>query len=200
MNSRITLPALPGSKAVSISAFVFLSGLFMGIFMAITMEPSEKEAIAAHLVTFLSGDATDNSFLECAQAAFRKNALLWLIIFTGGFTVLGAPLSMLPLLYKGAALGLSCTMIIDSMASDGLKLIVISVLPQNMLLVPLFILAAAFALSYAYGVLSSKKSGIEKSNLPQRAGPYIVINIVLLVLFVLCAAIEAVFVRASLWP
>ena len=198
MNSRITLPALPGSKAVSISSFVFLSGLFMGIFMAITMDVSEKEAIAAHLVAFLSGDGSELSFWECAQAAFRKNALLWLIIFTGGFTVLGAPLSMLPLLYKGAALGLSCTMLIDSMASDGLKLIVISVLPQNMLLVPLFILAAAFALSYAYGVLASKKSGIEKASLPQKAGPYIIVNVVLLVLFMLCAAIEAVFVQTSL--
>lgn len=57
MNSRIKLPSLPGNKAISISTFVFLSGLFMGIFMAVTMEPSEKEAIAEHLLSFLAGDA-----------------------------------------------------------------------------------------------------------------------------------------------
>ena len=136
MNSRIKLPSLPGNKAISISTFVFLSGIFMGIFMAVTMEPSEKEAIAEHLLSFLAGDAADVSFIDYAQTAFRKNAVLWLVIFTGGFTVLGAPLSMLPLLYKGAALGLSCTMIIDSMSTDGIKLIMLSVLPQNMLLVP----------------------------------------------------------------
>ena len=141
MNSRIKLPSLPGNKAISISTFVFLSGIFMGIFMAVTMEPSEKEAIAEHLLSFLAGDAADVSFIDYAQTAFRKNAVLWLVIFTGGFTVLGAPLSMLPLLYKGAALGLSCTMIIDSMSTDGIKLIMLSVLPQNMLLVPLFISA-----------------------------------------------------------
>lgn len=129
MNSRIKLPSLPGNKAISISTFVFLSGLFMGIFMAVTMEPSEKEAIAEHLLSFLAGDAADVSFIDYAQTAFRKNAVLWLVIFTGGFTVLGAPLSMLPLLYKGAALGLSCTMIIDSMSTDGIKLIMLSVLP-----------------------------------------------------------------------
>ena len=105
MNSRIKLPSLPGNKAISISTFVFLSGLFMGIFMAVTMEPSEKEAIAEHLLSFLAGDAADVSFIDYAQTAFRKNAVLWLVIFTGGFTVLGAPLSMLPLLYKGASWG-----------------------------------------------------------------------------------------------
>lgn len=198
MNSRIKLPSLPGNKAISISTFVFLSGLFMGIFMAVTMEPSEKEAIAEHLLSFLAGDAADVSFIDYAQTAFRKNAVLWLVIFTGGFTVLGAPLSMLPLLYKGAALGLSCTMIIDSMSTDGIKLIMLSVLPQNMLLVPLFILAASFALSYAYGFLTSKKGGIEKATLPQKAGPYIIVNIVMLIMLMVCAAIEAVFVPVSL--
>lgn len=198
MNSRTALPALPGSRAISISSFVFLSGLFMGIFMAVTMEPAEKEAMAEHLLSFLAGDAADVSFLDYAQTAFRKNAVLWLVIFTGGFTVLGAPLSMLPLLYKGAALGLSCTMIIDSMSTDGLKLIMLSVLPQNMLLVPLFILAASFALSYAYNFLASKKGGIEKANLPRKAGPYIIVNIVLLIMLMVCAAIEAVFVPVSL--
>lgn len=68
---------------------MFLSGLFMGIFMAVTMEPSEKEAIAEHLLSFLAGDAADVSFIDYAQTAFRKNAVLWLVIFTGGFTVLG---------------------------------------------------------------------------------------------------------------
>lgn len=198
MNSRIKLPSLPGNKAISISTFVFLSGLFMGIFMAVTMEPSEKEAIAEHLLSFLAGDAADVSFIDYAQTAFRKNAVLWLVIFTGGFTVLGAPLSMLPLLYKGAALGLSCTMIIDSMSTDGIKLIMLSVLPQNMLLVPLFILAASFALSYAYGFLTSKKGRIEKANLPQKAGPYIIVNIVMLIMLMVCAAVEAVFVPVSL--
>lgn len=198
MNSGIKLPALPGNKAISISSFVFLSGLFMGIFMAVTMEPAEKEAMAEHLLSFFAGDAADVSFIDYAQTAFRKNAVLWLVIFTGGFTVLGAPLSMLPLLYKGAALGLSCTMIIESMSTDGLKVIMLSVLPQNMLLVPLFILAASFALSYAYGFLASKKGGIEKANLPRKAGPYIMVNIVLLIMLMVCAAIEAVFVPVSL--
>ena len=170
----------------------------MGIFMAVTMEPAEKEAMAEHLLSFLAGDAADVSFIDYAQTAFRKNAVLWLVIFTGGFTVLGAPLSMLPLLYKGAALGLSCTMIIESMSTDGLKVIMLSVLPQNMLLVPLFILAASFALSYAYGFLASKKGGIEKANLPGKAGPYIMVNIVLLIMLMVCAAIEAVFVPVSL--
>lgn len=198
MNSRITLSQLPGTKAISISSFVFLSGLFMGIFMAITMEAAEKEAVAAHLFSFLSGSYSDISFVSYAETAFRKNAVLWLIIFTGGFTVLGAPLSMLPLLYKGTALGLSCTMILDSMSTNGLKLIILAVLPQNMLLVPLLILAASFALSYAYGFIASKKAGIEKLNLPKKAGPYIMINIVILIMLMVCAIIEAVFVPVSL--
>lgn len=198
MNSRITLPQLPGTKAISISSFVFLSGLFMGIFIAVTMEAAEKEAVASHLLSFLSGNTSDISFVSYAKASFRNNAVLWLIIFTGGFTVLGAPLSMLPLLYKGAALGLSCTMIFDSMGINGLKLIILAVLPQNMLLVPLFILAASFALSYAYGFIASRKSGIEKTNLPKKAGPYIMINVVMLIMLMVCAAIEAVFAPVSL--
>ncbi len=198
MNTGLPLPSLPGSRAISISSFVFLSGLFMGIFMAVTMETGEKQAIAEHLLSFLAGDGADISFTDYAKTAFKKNAVLWLVIFTGGFTVLGAPISMLPLLYKGAALGLSCTVIIDSMSADGLKLILLSVIPQNMLLVPLFILAASFALSYAYSFLSSKKTGIEKSNLPQKAGPYIILNIVLLILIMACACLEAVFVPVSL--
>ena len=198
MNTGLPLPLLPGSRAISISSFVFLSGLFMGIFMAVTMETGEKQAIAEQLLSFLEGDAADISFTDYAKTAFKKNAVLWLVIFTGGFTVLGAPVSMLPLLYKGAALGLSCTVIIDSMSADGLKLIMLSVMPQNMLLVPLFILAASFALSYAYNFLSSKKTGIEKSKLPQKAGPYIIVNIVLLILIMACACLEAVFVPVSL--
>lgn len=198
MNLKLTGLAVPGKTAVSISTFVFLSGFFTGIFIAVTMQASEKEIVAMHLMSFLSGSDADLSFISYMTSSFRKNALLWLVIFTGGFTVLGAPLSMLPLFYKGAALGLSCTVIIDNMNTSGFKVILLSILPQNMLIVPLFILAASFALAYAHSYFTGKKSGIEKSNLPQKAGPYIIINIIFLAVLLTCAAIEALFVPISL--
>ena len=159
--------------------FCFLLGISVGIFTEILLSAEGREGMEsflnAHLfLSKLPGTDLPYVFLDSAAT----NLALLLIITLAGLTIIGFPATLLVLLYKGAALGFSAALLIEMYDFKGVLLVLFTLVPQNLILIPAFLAAFIASLSLALSVLASGPRGIKKS-LGVSAGNFIAFNILM---------------------
>lgn len=182
--------AFESTGAILLSVFLFLTGISTGIFLELTMAADEKSNLASYLQQFLSTDSTVD-YPNPFTASLTNNLFLLFVIFLAGLSVLGVPVALAALLYKGVALGFSCGLIMESLSTRGITVILTALVPQNLLLIPVFLLATAAAFNYARIALASRKVPIKKS-LRETSSYYILLILFMAFIVVIACAIETV--------
>ncbi|MDD2215574.1 MAG: stage II sporulation protein M [Eubacteriales bacterium] len=146
-----------------ISLFCFLLGISVGVFTEIILSPENRESIQAFLDVhlFLSQlTGTDLPYVFLRSVA--SNLVLILIIAIAGLSIIGFPAALLILIYKGAALGFSATLLIDTLSFKGVLWVLLTLVPQNLILIPCYLIAAMASLSFTFSLLTSGPSAIKK--------------------------------------
>ena len=172
-----------GSKTnLFISSFLFLIGISAGVFLELSMD-QEGKLDAAQFLNY------GNPFLSSASL----NIFLLVLMMLSGLSAIGFPAAHIVLIYKGMALGFSAGLVLETFSVGGVPLLLSSMLPQNLLLIPTFIIAAAAAQSYGVSVLSAKSKRYKKSIRSNAFGTdlYIAVYIVLALLVIAACLIEA---------
>ena len=182
-------------KNLFISSFLFLIGVSAGVFLELSMDSADKMNAAQFLNQYLytnSADPADygNPFFSSAGL----NLFLLVLMMLSGLSAIGFPAAHLVLIYKGMALGFSAGLTLETFSFSGIPTLLISMMPQNLILIPTFIAASAAAQDYGIKALSQKSRHYKKSGrsgLPD-TDRYIAVYIVLAVLVVAACIIEAV--------
>lgn len=175
--------------------FFFFFGISAGVFTELMMGSTEKENIISYLDKyFLLTDFENVTFSDIFFTSAGNNLGLLVIIILAGLTSIGFPVVLAALIYKGMALGFSTALLIDSMSYKGVALVFTSMVPQNLLLIPAFIIAGVAALNLAFHTISNRKFGIKKS-LRENSGPYFTINFVIIL-----AVLAGCFVESVISP
>lgn len=189
-NKITDLFASSGASFVA-ALFFFVLGISAGVFTELMMENSQKETIIMYLDKyFLLNDLKSVTFSDTFFSSTANNIGLLVIIFFSGLTVIGFPVALAALIYKGMALGFSSALLIDSMSYKGIVLVFTSMIPQNLLLVPAVFIAVVAALNMAFTLFSSRRFGIKKS-LAESSGPYLLLNGILLAVILVGCFIES---------
>ena len=184
-------------KALIFSVFFFLVGISSGVFLEVAMNSEDKLQVAQFLQQYLyiNGDLGQaitypNPFLSSASA----NLVLLFAICISGLSMIGFPAAYGILVYKGLALGFSSGLLLETLKFKGAGLLLVSMMPQNLLLIPAFILAASAAQNYAIDILRQRKNNsgraIKKNSAVTR-NPYIMTNMLLAIMILLGCIIEA---------
>lgn len=135
---------------------VFIAGFITGITAIFSLGSSEALEINTFLSNLLKGlpDANINNALEIKNALMFNGGLLFLIWFSG-LSVIGVPLILPIIFYKGYTLGFSIAFILSYQLAPGLLIVVFSILPQTMIFLPLMLIggmqAALFSLNLIRG-------------------------------------------------
>jgi stage II sporulation protein M len=175
--------------------FFFFFGISAGVFTELMMESGEKENIRSYLDKyFLLSDLDNVTFQDIFFTSAGNNLGFLIIIILSGLTAIGFPVVLATLIYKGMALGFSAALLIDSMSHKGVALVLTSMLPQNLIFIPVLILGGVVALNLAFYTFSNRRSGIKKS-LRESSGPYFTINLILAI-----AIIVGCFVESAISP
>ncbi|MDD2217794.1 MAG: stage II sporulation protein M [Eubacteriales bacterium] len=187
------------NKTIIFSAFIFLVGISSGVFLEIFMNPQDKLQMANFLSNYLfqTGEFSISypaPFLSSAAG----NLLLLLLIFMFGLSAIGFPAAYAVLLYKGAALGFTASIIIDSFALKGAASLCLTILPQNIIIIPVFILAAASAQQYGIDSILAlrNKRGKINSGLRRTGRRYLITNLIFAAVIFFGCAIEALIALA----
>lgn len=197
--SQVGAASIGSRKTLLLSVFFFLTGISTGIFLELTMSGSEKNSLSGYLQQYLSMGHNTVDYPNPFFSSLSNNLLLLLIIFLAGLSALGFPIALGALTYKGMALGFCTGLIAETLKNQGIPVIITSLLPQNLILIPAFLLASASSVHYA--VLSLKRSRQSlKKNPNTNSGSYLLSMVFFALLIGLACGIEAILYPIVLSP
>ena len=145
-------------KAGIMSIFVFLTGLFAGLFFSTDLSPENHDQLSSLL---LSGVSSSESFIKCLTASIMANFPLALLMLPTLFSKLLCPLPFFLLFYKSFSLGFCSGLVHMSSAGSAVLISLLKFLPQNLFFIPAFLLLAAVSFSISLSAPS-------KTNRPSR--------------------------------
>ena len=173
------------------STFFLLTGISTGVFLEIVMKAGEKNNLAANLLQHLFTDRAQIDFINPFLSSAAGNLIFILIIFLSGLSVLGFPVAWLTLTYKGMTLGFSAGLLLQSVKTKGVVTLFVSLVPQNLILLPALIAAAAAATSYALLALSRRRAS-QKKNAREDSSAYAYLMVGLALLVLIGCGVEAI--------
>lgn len=121
-------------------------GLAFGLASPVAMEPEQAERCRSYIGDFLEllpGARIDR--LAEFRAALAQNGLLLLLILLFGLHLVGAPLIAALLFYKAFTIGFATAFLLAYQTQGGALILLLSLLPQNLILLPLLLRVAGEA-------------------------------------------------------
>lgn len=181
-----------------VSLYTFITGLFlMGvIFGAVIVNslPYESRADLLGYVEQFFGELAKGEiaqppalFGESLTQDLQYVGLIWLL----GLSVIGLPLIFLLLFLKGTVLGFTIGFLVSEMGFRGFLVVMVSVFPQNLLIIPVYLFIAANALAFSIKIVRRLITRAHKSSVLPQFFNYGLIFIVAGLTLVMVSAYEA---------
>lgn len=162
-------------------SILFLMGVLFGAFMVNNLSLVQKEDLFTYLTQFF-GDMTEGNIAssqELFQQSFFHNNKFLGIMWILGISIIGLPILFILLFLKGVVVGFSVGFLVNQMKWNGFLLSFVSVLPQNLLIIPLFIFVTVMATSFSLMLI---RTIFIKQRTSQPIGPWIVRYVGVLIL------------------
>src|SRR5690625_7909180 len=141
---------------------LFLTGVIFGAIIVNSMEFNQKQDILFYLERYLAqsvaNETTENQAILVDSFLLHVKSLL--LLFTLGLTVIGLPLVWILVFMKGLAIGFSVGFIVNQFGLKGLILASLSIAPQNLLIIPIYIIAGSLSMIFSLtliGILFNRR-------------------------------------------
>ncbi|MDD2497972.1 MAG: stage II sporulation protein M, partial [Desulfitobacteriaceae bacterium] len=176
---------------------IFLCGVVFGIFSINKLNETQVKELTGFVDGFIAylPAASFDSGLELKHALGINLKSLFFTWFLG-LTVIGAPLTLAVIFTRGFLLGFTAGFLILEKTVQGLLVVFLTVVPQNLLSVPVVILAAITSISFSLYLVRGKFIG-KKMGLAKRFVRYSLVFSVFGLLAALAAVVQG-YVTPSL--
>ncbi|MGG4168557.1 stage II sporulation protein M [Rossellomorea vietnamensis] len=175
---------------------LFLMGIIFGAIVVNSLSFAQKEDLYFYLSKFFSEmeDGSMTSAEELFRQSFLHNVkylgLMWLL----GISIIGLPLIFVLLFMKGVVVGFSVGFLVNQMGWSGFLLSFVSVLPQNIIIIPAFIfigaISANFSLTLIRKIFMRHTSSLQFQMIPFLSR-YVIFMVVAIGIVTVAASIEA---------
>lgn len=142
----------------TIVIIMLLMGVIFGALAAKILPDSQKSQLAEDLIIFFRafGDTPQVSAVLASRQGFFSNLKTVFIGWLLGLSVIGAPGIGILIFLRGFIIGFTVGFLVLQMAAKGVLLAVISVLPQNIFIIPALVLACESSLAFAGAVVEDR--------------------------------------------
>ncbi|OCA90994.1 stage II sporulation protein M [Bacillus sp. FJAT-27225] len=180
------------------SIFLFVSILFMmgvifGAIIVNSMNIAQKEDLFYYLTQFFGQIAKGET--ESARDLFFQSlvhnskfiSLMWVL----GISIIGLPIILILLFIKGMVVGFTVGFLVSQMGWDGFIFAFVSILPQNVIIIPVFIIMSAVSIVFSLKMI--RRQFFKKVGQPVMPlfGRYVAFLAIALVLLAIGSGIEA---------
>lgn len=134
---------------------LFLTGIIFGAVIVNSMNIEQKWDLFFYLERFF-GQIANNHHIENTEIlkdSFFYHAKYLLLLFILGLSVIGLPIIWILLFIKGLVIGFSVGFIVSQLGFDGLLLASLSIAPQNILIIPIYIIAGSLSMIFSLTLL-----------------------------------------------
>src|SRR5690625_2468226 len=153
----------------------------------------QKLDLFFYLVRFF-GQIADNETIargDIFKSSFFYHAKYLLLLFILGLSVIGLPVVWILLFLKGLVVGFTVGFIVNQLGIKGLLLATLSIAPQNIIIIPIYIIAGSLSMIFSLTLLGKLFSRKYSRPVLQPFGQYIMVFSLLLVFSFLAAILEA---------
>ncbi|RDI41264.1 stage II sporulation protein M [Falsibacillus pallidus] len=139
------------SSIYSFIIVLFLMGVIFGAIVVNSLSIAQKEDLYYYLSQFF-GQVSDGK-VAASEDLFRQSflhnikflGLIWIL----GISIIGLPLILILLFMKGVVVGFTVGFLVNQMGWGGFLLSFVTVLPQNLFIIPIFIFITVLAVSFS---------------------------------------------------
>jgi stage II sporulation protein M len=137
---------------------LFLMGVIFGAIVVNSMSITQKEDLFYYLSQFFgqisNGKVADNNdlFMQSFLHNSKFIGLMWIL----GISIIGLPVILILLFIKGMVVGFTVGFLVNQMGMKGFLLAFVSILPQNLITIPIFIMMAAFSVIFSMRMIKKQ--------------------------------------------
>lgn len=171
---------------------LFLTGVIFGAIIVNSMSFIQKQDLFFYLERFFGYVASEETVSHSTMLKTSFMFHLKYILFIGilGLSVIGLPVVWVLLFLKGLVVGFSVGFIVNQLGFKGFLLASASIAPQNILIIPTYVVAGTLAMIFSITLLSKLFSRTVTSPIIQPFGRYVTTFSLLLVVCLGGAAVE----------
>lgn len=179
---------------------LFLTGVIFGAIIVNSMNFNQKQDVFFYLERYMGQIIADESIENqtILMDSFLLHIKSLLLLFLLGLTVIGLPLVWIVIFMKGLAVGFSVGFIVNQFGVKGLLLASLSIAPQNLLIIPIYVIAGSLSMIFSLtliGILFNQKVSLP---IIQSFRKYILMFSILLSFSFLAALLEAFIVHEAM--
>ena len=172
---------------------LFLMGVIFGAIVVNSLNFSQKQDLYFYLSRFF-GQVSDGKFAnteEMFQQSFLHNikyvGLMWIL----GISIIGLPIILILLFLKGVVVGFTVGFLVNQMRWDGFFLSFVSILPQNLIIIPAFITIGTVAVAFSLKMIRQQFIKRAQENVFSLLTRYTLLMVSVGVMLLLASAFEA---------
>jgi len=184
------------SKEYVIALLIFIIGIFIGVLFVNNMQESQKTESTTYLNNFINKlkDTEKLDNIELLKTSISQNILLTLVIWFFGTTVIGIPIVFGIVLYRGFCLGYTISVCISIMGlSKGLIFVLISLLIQNIIVIPVVLALAVSGFKLYKSIMKDKR----KENIKLEIVRHTIFSITMMIFLIVASLIE-IFISTNI--
>ncbi|WP_430785434.1 stage II sporulation protein M [Virgibacillus flavescens] len=172
---------------------LFLTGVIFGAVIVNSMNVIQKQDLIFYLERFFEriADSQEIDSSEILKNSFFYHAKYLLLLFILGFSVIGLPIIWILLFLKGLVVGFSVGFIVNQLGLKGLFLASLSIAPQNLVVIPIYLIAGSLSMIFSLTLLNKLFSRRLSQPILQPLSRYVIVFTLLLAGALLAALLEA---------
>lgn len=130
---------------------LFLMGVIFGAIVVNSLGFSQKQDLYYYLAQFFGQVSKDNvaSAHDMFRQSYMHNVKYMVLMWVLGISVIGLPVILVLLFLKGIVVGFTVGFLVNQMGWKGFLLSFVSVMPQNLLVIPLMIVMGVMSISFS---------------------------------------------------
>jgi stage II sporulation protein M len=175
-----------------IALLFFTIGIVTGTYTIKALPGPQKVELMDYLEGFFQ--ILKNQDIDSYQLLFQSllnNLKLFIPIWILGLTIIGTPIILVLLGFRGFVLGFTLGFVIDKLALKGVLFIVLSILPHNIFYIPGLIGIGVMAISFSLFIFKSRIKKQKIHNRKAQIWTYTIAMMLISTLLILGSIVEA---------
>ncbi|GGH79262.1 stage II sporulation protein M [Pullulanibacillus pueri] len=172
---------------------LFLMGIIFGAIIVNSLPDEAKSNLFNYLERFF-GEVSGNNvavpsvmFNEGFTHYIQYIGFIWIL----GLSIIGLPIIFVLLFLKGIVIGFTVGFLVNQMGMHGFWLAIASIFPQNLLVIPLFIIVSTTSIAFSLKMIRQLLMRTRKQPLLPQFGQYVLMMFGMAVVIALVSLYEA---------
>ena len=171
-------------------SIVLISGIIVGSITVKMISDIQMESIVSFINGFLAN--INNISVDCSSIFYlslSNNLKTAIALILLGLSVVGLPFILTVIFFRGFMLGFTVGFLIEQLGSKGIVLSILSILPQNLIILPCIVSIGVTSLTFAMAVIKNRIKNYHESYSQMVIG-YLLLNLFFSFLLIISGLIE----------